>query len=98
MPDIPEIPGHLVSAPGVQMNPPPAELMDQTMGIIGNAVSRLKDGERGKLVWIASSVGEQISVNLAVVNKFNDHFEIAGWIGKTHGQPIVAGIVGHVSW
>lgn len=98
MPQIPGLPDHMKAWDGVQMNEPPGELIESTMGVIGKAVAQLKDGEKGKLVWVATKNGDKLAVNAAVVNKFNDHFEVTLWIGKTWGQPISAGVAGAVTW
>lgn len=98
MPDIPGVPEQLVTAPGVQMNAPPAQYIDQPLGVIGAAVAKLGPGEKGKLVWVATLRGKQVSVNVAVVNKFNEHFEVVAYVGKDWGKPLEAGIVGHVRW
>lgn len=98
MPNIQGLPEHLQSAPGVEMNSPPAQYMQQTTALIMDAVATLKVDEKGALVWLASKKGEQVGVNLALVSRVNDSFQIVGWIGKEFGQPIAAGIAGRVSW
>lgn len=102
MPDIPGIPEEFVSVSGVQMTPPPAELLPSITAAVNNAASSLQEGERGRLVWIAQKVGSQKSVNAVMVNKVNDHVQLVHWFGKTWGTPISAGLAagtgGVVSW
>lgn len=98
MPDIPMLPDHLRSAPGVMMTPPPPEIMPQVTGMITRAVAQLGANERGKLVWIAQKNGGQVSVNAAIVHKVNDNVVISAWLGKTWHRPIEVGIAGSVSW
>lgn len=98
MPDIPGIPESLANVPGVQMTPPPVQYMEQTMGVISAAVAKIGEGERGKLVWIATSQGRKIGVNAAVVSKIGNHVTVTAWIGSKWGEPIEAGIVGEVKW
>lgn len=98
MPETPQLPDHLRDAPSVQFNPPPTHYMDQTLGVIGAAVARLDPNEKGKLVWIAHKKDGKVSVNAAVVNKFNDNFEVVLWVGKTWGRPIEAGVAASLSW
>lgn len=98
MPDIPMLPDHLRDSPGVMMTSPPADIIEKTEGIISRAVASLGEGERGALVWIASQQGDRITVNLALVQKVNEHFTVTGWIGKSHGTPIEAGIAGKLVW
>lgn len=104
MPDIPGIPEQFAQALGVHMEPPPAQYIDRTLGVIGQAIAKLEPGERGKLVWIATTDGRELSVNLAIVNKFSDHFSVTGWIGKQGSwkEPfdagLVAGIAGEIKW
>lgn len=102
MPDIPGLPEPLAAAKGVQMHAPPAHLLPAVEGVIGKAVAQLKEGERGKVVWIAQRQGSENSVNVAVVNKFAEGFEVVAWIGKEWGTPTSAGLAvgtaGTISW
>jgi hypothetical protein len=82
----------------VTQNAPPAEYLEQTTAMISKAVSQLGVDEKGALTWIASKKGDQISVNLAVVAKVNEHVTVLGWLGKEHGEPIAAGIAGKIVW
>lgn len=80
------------------MNAPPAEYIQQTTAMIQHAVAQLGVDEKGCLTWLASKKGDQVIVNLAVVAKVNDNFQVLGWIGKEFGEPIAAGIAGRLSW
>lgn len=106
MPDIPGIPASLVSAPGVQMNAPPAQYMEQTLGVISAAVAQLKPGEQGKLVWVANTYRTatgrtKVGVNAVIVNRFDGEkvdFEVTAWLGAKWGEPVEAGVAGAISW
>ncbi len=84
--------------PGVQMNTPPAQYITQTTSIIQNAVAQLGADEKGALVWVASRSAGKTHVNLALVHRVNDRFAVTGWVGKTWGQPIEAGIAGRIDF
>lgn len=94
MPNIPNLPPELVDREGVEMTLPPPTLLPTIRDYIDNAAAVLKPGERGRLVWIADTHG----VNVAVVNKVNEHIEIAAFVGKRWGQPYAAGLVGQIHW
>jgi hypothetical protein len=102
MPNIPGIPESLEELPGVQMNAPPPHLMPQVMGVIETAVAQLKEGEKGRIVWIAQIVGGEKSVNAAHVMKLGKRVQVTTWFGKTWGKPtsagLAAGTAGSISW
>lgn len=106
MSTIPNLPKEFQDAPGVQMNSPPAQYMEQTLGVIGAAVAQLRPGEKGKLVWVANtyqtdSGQTKVGVNAALVNRFDGDvvdFEVTLWFGSKWGEPIVAGVASAVSW
>ena len=79
---------------GVEMRPPPAVYLDQTSSLIADAVQRLGKDERGVITWVVTTKG----LNLAVVDKINDHVTVTAWIGRHWGEPIEAGIAGCVQW
>lgn len=84
-----ELPPHLIDRPAVQMNPPPAELMESTVSLITDAVSKLRTDERFlATVWIDTKAG----VNAATVIRANDNVQIVGWFGKRWDEPIEAGV------
>lgn len=94
MPNIPDIPDHLSDAPGVAMNVPPPEYLSDTTQIIADAVAQLGPNDRGIMTWVATTKG----VNLALVDKINDHIDVIAFIGKDWGHPVEAGLVGRVHW
>ena len=95
---IPGLPERLEQAPGVIMNSPPAEYMERTNNMILSAVSQLGATDRGALTWIATRSGGKTHVNLAIVQRVNDRFQVVGWVGKTFGEPIAAGVAGKLVW
>lgn len=90
MPEIPGLPDHLVGQHGVEMMPPPAQFLEQTNTMIHDAVAKLGPGDKFMTAWVLTSKG----VNSALVTRVNDHIEIVGYIGKSWGAPIEAGIGG----
>ena len=98
MPEIIDLPEPFVNAPGVQMTPPPQELIPSIMGAISKATSNLNEDEKAKLVWIAQTHNGKQSVNAALVVKAPAGIEVIGWFGKTWGEPIDAGIAGQKTW
>lgn len=93
MPSIPGIPEDLVKTPGVEVRSPPVEYIDSTRTVIRDALRELGDN-RGVLTWVLTDKG----VNLAIVDKINEHVAVSAWIGKSWGAPISAGIVGQATW
>ena len=91
---IPNLPPSFQQAKGVVMSPPPAKYLEQTTSVIRDALKALEPGERGALAWVATTEG----INLAVVHRVNDRLEVAGFIGKSWGEPLAAGVVGRVHW
>lgn len=91
MPNIPGLPEDLQSAPGFHMNPPPAEQISLITSMVEKAAATLKEGEKGRVVWIAQKVGNEKSVNGAIVSKVGG-VQITGWLGKTWGTPTSAGL------
>lgn len=94
LPAIPGLPAQYADLPSVAMVPPPAYLLADTSRFVTEAVAALPNGEKGRLTWIATTKG----VNLALVDKVNDHVNVTAWIGKSWGQPIAAGVAGEVHW
>lgn len=93
---IPNLPAELVGAPGVEMNPPPAQFLEMTNTIIKDAAAQMRPEDKAVLTWIATRDGSgRISTNLAAVARLGDtgQFEITAYIGKTWGTPVSAGIV-----
>lgn len=96
---IPNLPDHLRAEHGVQMNPPPPDLMGPTQRIIENALktAKFEDGQTTAVTWILTTKG----VNTAVVKRFHDgkvDFDGAFWFGKTWGAPIEAGVAGQLKF
>lgn len=79
---------------GVVMEPPPGQYISETTRIIEDAVAHLGPNDRGILTWVATTKG----VNLALVDKINDHVDVSAFIGKNWGSPLEAGVVGRISW
>jgi hypothetical protein len=102
MPNIPGLSDELQALSGVQMTPPPAELIPSITQFINQSVASLPEGEKGRIVWIAQKHGNEKSVNLAIVSKLGGHAEVTGWVGKSWGTPYAAGLVagaaGAVHW
>jgi len=100
VPSIPGIPDDLQALPGVQALPPGDDVLPATLGVINDALNaaNLAEHEHGKLVWILNKQGDREAVNIAIVNKFGKHFEVVGWIGKTWGAPVSAGVGGSIKW
>jgi hypothetical protein len=98
MPDEITLPADLKNLPQVQMVPPPASILKAVTALIEDAARELEPGEHGRLAWVATTSG----VNLALVAKVkeNEHARIVigGWVAKSWGSPIAAGIGGTVSW
>jgi hypothetical protein len=98
VPNIPGLPADLRELKGVEMSPPPAEFLQDTIGVIGRALesAKLGDDDRGKLVWVATKTGDQIRINAAVVARVSEGVIITAWIGKkgTWGEPLEAGVAG----
>jgi hypothetical protein len=93
-PAIPGVPATFGALPSVQMVPPPALMLGEVSSMVKAAAKDLAEGEKGKLTWIATTKG----INLAIVNKVNDHVVITGFIAKNWGRPLEAGLMGTVSW
>lgn len=92
--NIPNLPEEFQAMRGVVMNAPPQEVLAQTNTMIRDAVAQLGKDERGVLTWIATTEG----VNLALVQKVNDHVEVFGYVGKSWGKPLAAGIAARLHW
>lgn len=95
---IPNLPPSFQQAKGVVMSPPPAKYLEQTTSVIRDALATLEPGERGGLVWVATKKDDKVSVNLAVVGRVNNDFQVLGWIGKEFGEPVAAGVAGRWTW
>jgi hypothetical protein len=95
MPQIPNLPADLVHKVGVQMIPPPPDLLPSVNQMITTAIAQLPRGENGAFTaWIDTSEG----VNGALVQRFGDHIDIVLYFGQTWGTPIRAGIAARVHW
>lgn len=85
----------LAALKGVQFNPPPAgPIMDAAMNFANEAVSKLPPGASGGIFSIVTTKG----VNAVVVQKVNDNFKVAGFIGKTWGKPVELGASAVMTW
>ena len=93
-PAIPGVPATFGALPSVQMVPPPALMLGEVSSMVKAAAASLAEGEKGKLTWIATTKG----INLAIVNKVNDHVVITGWVAKGWGKPLEAGLAGTITW
>jgi hypothetical protein len=61
--------------------------------MVKKAGEQIAEGEKGKAIWIAQRIGEEKSVNLAIVHKhFGGRLEVMHWIGKEWGTPESAGV------
>lgn len=90
MANVPNLPPEFQHLQGVEFNPPPAEHLVKTEGMIRDAVSQLGKDEKFMLTWIVTDKG----VNTAAVRKLGDHVEVMAWIGKSWGDPISVGVAG----
>lgn len=95
MPQIPNLPADLVTAPGVEMIPPPVQLLPSMDAIVMDAVKNLPTDEDGLFtVWVSTTKG----VNLAHVQRVGTHAEIVSYVGKSWGKPLDAGVAVKVHW
>jgi hypothetical protein len=91
---IPGLPEQFTDLPGVQMQPPPASLLESTTKFVMDAANTLQPHENGALVFVATTEG----VNAAVVHRFDESFAVVGWVGKEWGKPLAAGVAGSLRW
>ncbi len=85
----------MTSTSGVQFNAPPAgPIAEAAMRITSDALAQLPPNANGGILAIATTKG----VNAVIVHRLNDHFKVAGWVGKTWGQPIEAGASLVATW
>lgn len=100
MPNIPSLPDPFVSLPGVQMNAPPAEYIEQTISLLDAATASLGPNQKGILTWIAVMEGDKKFVNAAYVHRFEGKIDVDAtiWIGKTWSQPIAVGVAGRIAF
>jgi hypothetical protein len=93
MPQIPNLPIDLRGEHGVQMIPPPAEIMGQTQTLIRDAIANIKPGKNGAFtLWIEHERGGQKEVNAAFVTRIGDDLNFVTWVGSKWGTPTAAGV------
>jgi hypothetical protein len=93
-PRIKGAPEHLALTPGVPLEPPPVEYMDETVRLVNDATARLEPGSKAELLWVLTEKG----VRFAAVEKFGRHFSVTQWIGDDWGKPISVGVAGKWSF
>jgi len=102
MPQIPGLPEELIPTKGVEMRTPPTAFIQPATSLIESAMASLPRDSKGHLVWIAQKVGDEKSVNAAIVNRVGGHAEVVLWIGKSWGTPESAGLgvgtAGRIHW
>lgn len=77
---------------GVLTTPPPPEFAGSiTKTVEAFAAATLAPDQRGGFVGVAHKKGDQIQVNLAIVQRVGEHGAVVGWVAKDWGEPIGVG-------
>jgi hypothetical protein len=84
-----------MSESGVLFNAPsPGPIMDAANRLALDAAEKLPINAQGGVFAIATTKG----VNAVIVHKVNEHFRVAGYVGKRWGQPFEAGASAVLVW
>lgn len=80
--------------PGVAFQPPPASLLAQATELLQQTTAQLPPGTNGAIVGLATEKGW----NAAIVHRVDDHFVVAGWLGKHWGESLTGGAAVRATW
>ena len=80
--------------PGVQFKTPPSQFMQTIQAELDRSLAALPAGAQGALVGIATAAG----VNAAIVTRVGPGWDVAAWIGKSWGEPVVGGALVRKTW
>ena len=79
---------------GVAFNEPPAPLLDAIRRHALATASDIAPDADNALVLVPTTAG----INGAIVSRFGEHWRIAGFVGKTWGEPLVGGGAVQFKW
>jgi hypothetical protein len=79
---------------GVALNPPPPHLFRDISESVDKFAQTLKADEHGGFVGIATTKG----MNIAVVQRINQHSTVVAYVGKSWGEPIEGGLMWKLTW
>lgn len=92
-------PSDPITLKGPQLQPPPPEFAASIVESVQRfADATLAQDQRGGLVGVLHRKGDQVAMNLAIVQRIGDHSTVVGWVAKDWGEPIGVGAGWTIRW